>query len=294
MFSTPKCTDGEKRLNWSQQVRVGVTKWPNHQWNETKISRCDRCRSVAGVKPKLGYVRCQQWLRIVVTMVTTTLSCYVSVSFEALSHFLCCKSISGSSRQPAAALRPTVPILHSTSGPSLTQQLQFGSHHTTLHTRSHHATDETQGFMPNNGRRLTMIPKVRCFYPSWQHKPAYFCHCDLSMTGFETCTVKRSYTLLCVCLRTLHWRCVWTPRQVSRTPTVFVTSTTSSLTWWRRSHLLSFILNCTASKKNCLKQQPTLRKTVVCPFSLSTSQIRQPGQSSEYDVVITSVAAFLW
>lgn len=57
-----------------------------------------------------------------------------------LSHFLSFKRISGGSRHPAAALRPTAPILQSTSGLRVTLQLQSGvsrgSHHGKIHTPS--------------------------------------------------------------------------------------------------------------------------------------------------------------
>lgn len=45
--------------------------------------------------------------------------------------------------------------------------------------------------------------------------------------------------------------------QVSRTPTVSATNTTSSLMWWRRSDLLLFTLNFTASKNKTTRTPQT-------------------------------------
>lgn len=115
-----------------------------------------------------------------------------------LSHFLSLKCISGGSRHPAAALRPTAPILQSTSGLRVTLQLQLG-------------------------------------VTSRQNPQA------IMMVWVEIVIIN----------------CVFYPRQVNRTPTVSVTSTTSLLMWWRRSPPLSFTLNCTASKKTFLLSSPS-------------------------------------
>ena len=96
--------------------------------------------------------------------------------------------------------------------------------------------------------------------------------------------------------------------QVRTTPTVFVTSTTSSPTWWRRSHRLWFILNCTASETSFLNHTQTHRHTQthtkvrryvpvssltapVCVSSFSLSLLR--SMFSKREVAVASGSGFI-
>lgn len=137
MFSTRRDTDGEKQL--SQPFKAPMK-------GDERDMLLRRTRLCSCTETKVGLCK-------VVTMVATlppmkTLTTVSNCPSEARRHFLCFKRIDGSSRGSAAALRPTCLKLFSTSGLSLTQQLQFGSRHATWHTCSHRAPDETHTGYP--------------------------------------------------------------------------------------------------------------------------------------------------